>query len=246
MAYDALLDRIGDSGSSTYQRYPPLVCDDFPQIRFWTKKEWAEHTTSKEDITTTTENPHGRVRASKGINVTMGYVEGENGEVVDGHVTSEIRKSACSIWVHISKIAETGPPAKWGEAGVKYIELYRKQIYDHFLILRYCELDWKVDQIATDNYPSWYSAWHSKSGPSAIVKHERNSLGPDLNMSKCLPDSVTPEPEFRRKKAQNMEIVEKDIEKQVVDVNSSFTPKPHMGSNFEVWTATTIAMPLRC
>ena len=27
--------------------------------------------------------------------------------------------------------------------------------------LRLCDLEWKIDQIATDNYPSWYTNWLS-------------------------------------------------------------------------------------
>ena len=35
--------------------------------------------------------------------------------------------------------------------------------------LRFCDLDWKSEQIATDNYPSWYATWASKLKE---LKHE--------------------------------------------------------------------------
>lgn len=89
----------------------------------------------------------------------MLYVEDENGKAVDGHVASEIRKYARSIWVHIAKTR--GAPPKWGDAGVEIAQIYRQHMYGRFPILRFCELDWKVDLIATDNYPSWYS-WFKK------------------------------------------------------------------------------------
>jgi hypothetical protein len=91
----------------------------------------------------------------------MLYVEDKNGEVVDGHVASEIRKYARSVWVHIANTY--GAPPKWGDAGVKIAQVYREHMYSRFSILQFCELDWKVDLIATDNYPSWYSWFIKKS-----------------------------------------------------------------------------------
>jgi hypothetical protein len=105
------------------------------------------------------DKPRGKARSSQGINVMMLYVEEENGEIVNGHVASEIRKYARSVWVHIAKTC--GAPAKWGDAGVKISQAYREHMYSRFPFLQFCELDWKVDLIATDNYPSWYS-WFAK------------------------------------------------------------------------------------
>jgi hypothetical protein len=91
----------------------------------------------------------------------MLYVEDKNGEAVDGHVASEIRKYARSVWVHIA--GTYGAPPKWGDAGVKIAQVYRDHMYSRFPFLQFCELDWKVDLIATDNYPSWYSWFIKKS-----------------------------------------------------------------------------------
>lgn len=170
LAYDSLLDRVGTSNSPTFHS---LAHSDFPQINFWTRKGWLEYVAAKEDVTTLKENTRGKVRASQGINVAMGYVEKEDGEAVDGHVASDMRKCARSIWVHIATVSETGPPAKWGEAGIKFNEMYRKQMYERFPMLRLCESDWKVDQIATDNYPSWYSVWRKKNTTPPQSKRSR-------------------------------------------------------------------------
>jgi hypothetical protein len=91
----------------------------------------------------------------------MLYVEDKNGKVVDGHIASEIRKYARSVWVHIAKVY--GAPPKWSDAGVKIAQVYREHMYSRFPFLQFCELDWKVDLIATDNYPSWYSYYIKKS-----------------------------------------------------------------------------------
>lgn len=134
----------------------PVSRNDYPHVKFWTRKEWLDH---EIDITTTNK-PRGKVRASQGINVSMRYVEDELGNIVDGFVASEMRKFARSIWVHIA--GSSGAPSKWGDAGVKVAQYYRQEMCARFPILRLCELDWKVDQIATDNYPSWYTTWSRK------------------------------------------------------------------------------------
>jgi hypothetical protein len=126
----------------------------------------------------------------------MGYVEMEDGEVVDGHAAADIRKYARSIWVHIATTSETGTPAKWGEAGVKNHEAYRTQMYERYPNLQFCESDWKVDQIATDYYPSWYSTWrknHSESGPTIKAEHcqDSESNSRDLRTSKRPHEAVS-------------------------------------------------------
>jgi hypothetical protein len=90
----------------------------------------------------------------------MLYVEDKNGKVVDGHIASEIRKYARSVWVHIAKVY--GAPPKWSDAGVKIAQVYHEHMYSRFLFLQLCELDWKVDLIATDNYPLWHSYYIKK------------------------------------------------------------------------------------
>jgi hypothetical protein len=104
----------------------------------------------------------------------MRYVELEDGTVIDGDRAGEIRKFARSIWVSFSK---KGPPlSKWGQADVEMRKTYCKEMGNRFPELTYCELDWKADQIATDNYPSWYVHWLPKGEP-AQMKEEDGETG---------------------------------------------------------------------
>ena len=116
-----------------------LSCTDYPHIKFWTRKEWADYTSNE---IATTDKPHGKVRSSQGINVTMRYVEGENGEAVDEHVATEIQQYAWSIWVHI--VNTNRAPPKWGDVGVKIPQIYCQHMYSKFLILQFWKLDWKL------------------------------------------------------------------------------------------------------
>lgn len=84
----------------------------------------------------------------------------EDGTLIDGDRASEIRKFARAIWVSFGKGGRA--PAKWGQADVETRKEYCRDMNSRFPKLRFCDLDWKSEQVATDNYPSWYTTWASK------------------------------------------------------------------------------------
>lgn len=138
-----------------------LSQEKYPNIKFWTKRQWTESSSDKVTDVLAGSQSRGRGRAAQGINVTMRYVELEDGTVINGDRAAEIRKFARSIWVSFSK--KGPPPSKWGQADIEMRKTYCKEMGHRFSELTYCELDWKADQIATDNYPSWYVNWLPKS-----------------------------------------------------------------------------------
>jgi hypothetical protein len=87
--------------------------------------------------------------------VKMLYVEDENGVPVDGHRATEIRRITRSIWVHLASVGKA--PKSWMKADILTAEHYRREMKRHFPELQLCELDWKSDQIAIENYPSWHT-----------------------------------------------------------------------------------------
>jgi hypothetical protein len=104
----------------------------------------------------------------------MRYVELEDGTVVDGDRAGEMRKFARSIWVSFAK--KGSPPSKWGHADIEMRKTYYKEMGHRFPELTYCDLNWKAEQIATDNYPSWYLNWHPK-GETVQMKEEDGETG---------------------------------------------------------------------
>jgi len=104
----------------------------------------------------------------------MRYVELEDGTVINGDRAGEIRKFARSIWVSFSK--KGPPPSKWGQADIEMRKTYCKEMGHRFPELTYCDLDWKAEQIATDNYPSWYVHWLPK-GETLQMKEEDGETG---------------------------------------------------------------------
>lgn len=173
-AYDSLLDvlqtRNSQTSCSTVIKAP--VRTEHPSIKFWTKQEWMAN--CSDDITTT-DKTRGKSRAAQGINVTMRFAELEDGTIVDGHAAGNIRRCARSAWVHLANKGEA--PSKWRSASAVVIRSYHDEMYRRFPFLQYCDNDWKAEQIAIDNYPSWYNSWCKKTNTARSsvnnIKDER-------------------------------------------------------------------------
>ncbi|KAF8221292.1 hypothetical protein L208DRAFT_1190732, partial [Tricholoma matsutake] len=114
---------------------------------------------------------HGKI---KGVNILMWYVETASSEIIDGNQVSDIWQFAHSIWVLIANQNKI-PPATWGSADIKTKEGYYEAMHDLFEELSLCDLDWKVEQIAMDNYPSWWATWAKQQEKNS------NSTVPDSN-----------------------------------------------------------------
>lgn len=177
-AYHSLLNKfpnssIGTGGTATST---PLEQSDYPEIKFWFKRDWTAY---EKDHTGEFDGSgqRGRVQSSKGINVTMRYVELANGEIISGDRASEMRRFARSIWVLFG--SKGFPPPTWGAANVECKKQYSLEMTNRFPELSLCELDWKAEQIATDNYPSWHNTWSKQQ--DTIKQEEETSRALDCN-----------------------------------------------------------------
>ena len=93
----------------------------------------------------------GKGRASQGQNVKMRYLQHENGDVVDGWRASDIRRFARSIFVGFAL------QGKVFQSWVEVVDAASCTSYYCDMVARFpevglCELDWKSEQIASDNY----------------------------------------------------------------------------------------------
>ena len=118
----------------------------------------------------------------------MRYVELEDGTVINGDRAGDIRKFARSIWVSFSK--KGSPPSKWGQADIEMRKTYSREMGLRFPELTYCDLDWKAEQIAIDNYPSWYVNWLPK-GESVQTKEEDGKTGTHAKRSRKASTKIT-------------------------------------------------------
>ncbi len=183
MAYDMLLTRI-PANILNVDNHTTLRRDDYPNVQYWTRQDWnsalhddilevdspeepeqlpepeGEGDESKEPSPT---GPacRGKHRSSQGINVTMKYIEYEDGMVVDGFRAAEIRRYARSLWVQMA--LESKLPRTWSEADARSLATYNQSMGQRFPELRLCAGDWKANLVATDNYPSWRHNWLKKN-----------------------------------------------------------------------------------
>jgi hypothetical protein len=189
-AYDGLLEALRKGGTLKDQedkQDEPARREDYPDVQFWTKRDWLDRSAEEDDaMVLDNSSRRGKTRASQGVNVAMRYVEEQDGTVVDGHRATEMRRYARLIWVHMAK--EGGPPPSWGKADVKLSQAYCREMCQRFPELKLCNLDWKADQIATDNYPSWYKNWLEHSQKVGMKQeqeeHTLSDTGVALNQKR--------------------------------------------------------------
>ena len=135
----------------------PLTHSNYPKVRFWFRKDWINQKKEKLGVMKVNESSTtgDKGRGPMGVNVTLRYVEDEQGVVVDGFHASEMRKFARSIWNQLARAGKA--PRSWGKAELDVAAHYRREMRCRFPELGLCEYDWKADQLATDNYPNWIS-----------------------------------------------------------------------------------------
>lgn len=175
--------------------------EDYPNVRFWTRQDWNSAAQAQVlDVDEEGEvfpevdddegsNQHlpspnppcarGKHRASQGINVTMKYIENEDGTAIDGFRAAEIRRYARSLWVQMA--LDNKLPATWSDADAASLTYYSASMAQRFSELCLCASDWKANLVATDNYPSWRHNWlkkKKKEGKRSADSHVEEDLAP--------------------------------------------------------------------
>jgi hypothetical protein len=232
-AYDSLLDTL-----QTYKSKTPCSTDataapirsDYPLIKFWTKQEWMEYCNN--DITST-DKMRGKSRAAQGVNITMRFAELEDGTVVDGHVAGNIRRCARSAWVYLANTGEA--PSKLRSASMSVIRSYHEEMYRRFPYLQYCDDDWKAEQIAMDNYPSWYNSWSKKTNAARASANIKDEQELPLVLTKR-PNDATLDTETKRMKITPQPA---NVTKQIDHTPARSVAASSSDSSFMVWISFT-------
>ncbi|KJA14839.1 hypothetical protein HYPSUDRAFT_208399 [Hypholoma sublateritium FD-334 SS-4] len=124
----------------------------------------------------------GKRRAAQGINVTMKYVELEDGTIIDGFRAAEIRRYARSLWVQMA--LDDKLPATWSDADAASLTYYSESMAQRFMEMRLCASDWKANLVATDNYPSWRHNWLKKKNKESKRPSETHTEDNSVPMKK--------------------------------------------------------------
>ena len=131
-----------------------------------------------DEVSSTPNMQWGKTHSANGINVTMLYIEHEDGTIINGFKAADICCHAQSIWVHL--VSNGLLFVSWGDADCTSLRLYFSEMKSRFPKHQYCNLDWKADMIATDNYPAWKAHWTKKHGRSNNAVANESSDEPKL------------------------------------------------------------------
>ena len=124
----------------------PLNENNYPSVKYWHATSWTNSKTNKDiDIFTS-------LKAKK--KSSFWYLEDANGTSLNEERCNAVTKRARQIFAHLN--ASGAGAAKWGDMGNVSQDYYRREMYSCFPELRLCELDWKVNRLATETYSSWY------------------------------------------------------------------------------------------
>ncbi|KAF8576500.1 hypothetical protein K439DRAFT_1622808 [Ramaria rubella] len=108
----------------------------------------------------------------------MGYVTDAQGIVVDGFKVRSICEMCHAIWLKLIK--NRLAPKTWGDADMMVKDYFRTHMLVKHLDLGLCHNGWKVDRLATDDYPGWYAnhkhAVAVKQEIAPHLKHEAASI----------------------------------------------------------------------
>lgn len=114
----------------------------------------------------------GQGRCRAGINVSMRYIQDQDGKVIDGHRAREIRIYARAIFVGFAMQGKQF--ASCGDADALSRRFFYNEMVIRFEELQYCDLDWKAEQIATDTFPGWKATWSKKQ--KKVSLEQQNAL----------------------------------------------------------------------
>jgi hypothetical protein len=132
---------------------PAAEREDYPLVKFWHRHEW--NAAENNQVAQIGTGAQGKTRAAQGENVTLRFIEDENGNIIDGFKATMMRRFARELWASLNVIGKA--PKTWGKVDAGVAAQYRNEMGRKFPKLRLCDNHWKSDFIATLNYPSWYN-----------------------------------------------------------------------------------------
>jgi len=143
-----------------------LKGEDFPNMQFWTCKQWQLFRDSQENLGMHREDSmHGHQQDQLKPSCTLAYVTNTAGIGPDGYQAGEIQATCHCIWTTIA--ATEGIPPRWSQAPLPAVKYFHAHMYDTYPDLWLCQGHWKVDLLASEDYPAFL---HSCKDMIAMVK----------------------------------------------------------------------------
>lgn len=104
-------------------------------------------------------------------NKTMRFVVHADGRVINKARVDTIRWECRKVWEQLMQ--DRISPIKWGNASVRAHDLLVRRLRSKYPELRLCQDNWKIEHIATNDYPKWYET-HGKK--RELVKLEEGAV----------------------------------------------------------------------
>ncbi|KAJ3930599.1 MAG: hypothetical protein NXY57DRAFT_976135 [Lentinula lateritia] len=161
-------DSVGSGGGSNgLANFDiPLKKEDFPDVSFWTRKEWTDFATRNQL------QKRGRGKRGNGENVAQQYIKDEKGNAMSGERANSFRLSCRGLFSQYH--AEGKAPDTWENASHEVVRHFNRCIWSTFPELRLCAENWKLHYYAINAYPGWIRN-RKLSGTS--IKTEDDGLG---------------------------------------------------------------------
>jgi hypothetical protein len=205
----------------TSSMLPAAEREDYPSVKFWYRHEW----NSAENNQVAHIGAHGKTRAAQGENVTLRFIEDENGNIIDGFRATAMRRFARELWASLNSVGKA--PKTWGKVDAAVAAQYRNEMERKFLELRLCDNSWKADFIATLNYPSWYNNNVEKED----LKRASIDPLPDAKKLRASTDGPVPpsvHPSSHKKRTRHgarVPVTDKRIDSQLPEVRLPLIPQ---------------------
>jgi hypothetical protein len=117
----------------------------------------------------------GGGQMSKGINISMRFVEDKHGVIIDGFHVKAILGGAHQMFFQLRDLKKH--PKTWGAAGTEVLRAYCQEMEQQYPVLALCADSWKAKYVATQNYSSWYNT-HGKT----VIKVEDSDHSDDMDV----------------------------------------------------------------
>ncbi|KAL1719722.1 hypothetical protein EV715DRAFT_198515 [Schizophyllum commune] len=121
-----------------------------PNVTYYEQNDWIIAKKEKPKPISTEPAKRGKAYISQNVNATMLYVTNEDGRPVDGQRTVEIRETFRALLRQLHLLKLLAP--KWGQLPFAARQFVFYHMTQTFRELGWCRGNWKVEQIAADNY----------------------------------------------------------------------------------------------
>lgn len=136
-------------------RLPVVNKAEYPNVKFWTRTQWAEVNGKLKTETLFNTDPDMAAGSDTKAKRRKIYVETADGAPVEEGMLSKIRLTMRSAFQELKRLKLV--PDTWTRICHLGRKVYLLTVCRAHPELAFCDNFWKAEQMAIDNFPSWYT-----------------------------------------------------------------------------------------